>query len=63
MNFNFGHECRKKIKGQGIDLLDLLDKIRKKWSKKLYTEIVLLLDMLLKNGTMTKEDVLRYYKQ
>ena len=52
---------REKLMGQGIDLLGkVTGTICKKWFNKLYIEIFSLLDMLLKNGTMTKEDVLRY---
>lgn len=55
--------------GEGIDKLELLikltDKICKsgKVSKQLHAEIVLLLDMLLQNGTMTEKDVKQYYDQ
>ena len=50
--------------GQGIDLLSKVTGTTcKKWFKKLCIEIVSLLDMLLKNGTMTQADVQQYYKQ
>lgn len=52
--------------GEGLDSLDkLTDKICKsdKIPKKLYNQVVLLLDILLKNGTMTDSDVQRYHRQ